>query len=146
MSIKTLFSSLCLALMLSLSLPAVSLLTPPVQAQVAGPRASITYASKGSSFLVVMSGVQSVNYTIEYTRAVGNGEMLEGIQSAGKGKKGAYAKRHYAGTQSSKYFIPHKVKSGTLMVKGKDLKGKAFSKTIKFTVSSKGVLKVISST
>ena len=145
MTIKKLFFLCLIVFALVVGSPLVTLISNPAYAQTASPKVSVTYNSKASSFLVAASGVQSVSYTLEYKRAAGSGQVLEGLQSAGKAaKNGSYARRHYAGTQSSKYFIPHKVKSGTLRMKGKTKAGKAFSKNVSFTVSAGGVLKVTS--
>lgn len=89
------------------------------------------------SFVVTAKGVKKVQYTIEYLRAAGkNKTQLEGLMGSGTAKNGSFSKTHFAGTQSSKYFIAHDVKSGSLKLSGTDVSGKKFNYTTKFVVKN----------
>lgn len=66
---------------------------------------------------------KKVRYTFEYTRLAKNQEIQEGVQGGGKSKNNTYIKNIYAGTQSSKYFIPHKVLRGKLFITATDVNG-----------------------
>ena len=118
--------------------------SPPVHAQFASyfqppavrasRKPSITLQFASQRFIISAKNVQKVTYTLEYTRTSRSGDILEGFQGVGKAKGGNYIGVHYAGTQSSKYFIPHSVKSGKLALRGTDLNGRAFSYTAEFVM------------
>jgi hypothetical protein len=57
---------------------------------------------------------------LEYTRFKGQ-EIQEGVQGGGKSKNNIYLKSIYAGTQSSKYFIPHTVLRGKIFITATDV-------------------------
>ncbi len=119
-----------------------SLFTPSLGKVGSTPKASITagkptvkigFTLKPRQFTITAKGFKTVQYTIEYQRS---GGVTEGLNGGGKVKAGTYVGRHFAGTQSSKYFIPHDVKSGRLIFSGKTLKGADFSYTTGFVVKN----------
>ncbi len=101
----------------------------------------VTFTYKAPNFLITAGpNVKRVTYTIEYVRVSTAGDVTEGLQSGGKaplkGKfKGRYSGRVYAGTQSSRYFIPHRVKSAHISLKGTTLDRNTFSYTNDITVT-----------
>lgn len=135
---KNFFSPFRLITQVSLvvALVLVSLWQAPA-AWAAAPSVSVTYTGKSSYFMVVAKNTKTINYTIEYVRAAGGGSTItEGLSGGGKGTKktGLYLRRHFAGTQSSRYYIPHNVKSGQLIASGTDMSGQKFNKTIPFSI------------
>jgi hypothetical protein len=98
------------------------------------PKTSLTYAA--NRFLLTVKNIKSLTYTIEYTRSLPTGgTAMEGLQGGGKaGKNGIYSSRLFAGTQSSKYFIPHNVLSGSIVLKAVDLQGKTYNYRARFVI------------
>ncbi len=81
--------------------------------------------------------VNKVKYSIDYVR-VGSGsigDVQEGLQKGGPGRRGRYSAHVYAGTQSSHYFIPHRVKSANLHLTGTTLDGTPFTYDTSITVN-----------
>ncbi len=120
---------------------AVSFLTPsigkvgstpktPVSTQ---PSVKLGFTLKPRQFTVTAKNFKTVQYTIEYVKA---GGVTEGLSGGGKAKSGTFVGRHYAGIQSTKYFIPHDVKSGKLTFTGKTLKGTDYTYNTSFVVKS----------
>lgn len=96
-------------------------LSPPkVSAEQIGPGYSFYY-TKSKLFQVKVTRAKKVRYTFEYVRSAKGREIQEGVQGGGKTKNGTYVKNIYAGTQSSKYFIPHNVLRGKLSVYATDV-------------------------
>ncbi|MBI5151106.1 MAG: hypothetical protein HZA34_00880 [Candidatus Pacebacteria bacterium] len=113
---KKLFSFL-----VAISVLLSGLFTPPkVSAEEIGPGYSFFY-TKSKLFQVKVTRAKKVRYTFEYVRSAKGKEIQEGAQGGGKTKNGTYLKNIYAGTQSSKYFIPHNVLRGKLSVYATDV-------------------------
>lgn len=84
-----------------------------------------------------------VRYTLEYTRSSKGQEIQEGVQGGGKATKNNYIKSIYAGTQSSKYFIPHTVLRGKLFITATDVNDDIDTHAYTFVIS-KNKMKIIS--
>jgi len=111
------------ALCLALALVVYGLFIPSkVSAEEIGPGYSFSY-TKSKLFQLKVVRTKKVRYTFEYTRLAKNQEIQEGVQGGGKSKNNTYIKNIYAGTQSSKYFIPHKVLRGKLFITATDVNG-----------------------
>ncbi len=105
------------------------------------PKTVFSYSPNNRRFSLAVKNVTGkVTYSIEYTRISKTGDIVEGIQRSGKAKNRSFSGTAYAGTQSSKYFVPHNVRSGTLYLKATDLSGSVYLYRTSFTVN-KGKVK-----
>lgn len=97
-----------------------------------GPKVTFSYVKP--NFNLTVTQVKKVTYSIEYVRLVNGRAVLEGIQGGGKASaNNTFTKRIYAGTQSSRYFIPHLVKEGTIKLRLTKLDGTVISRSVGFT-------------
>ncbi len=79
--------------------------------------AVVTFRYTKPNFSLKVTGVKKVTYTLEYTRTAKGQDYVEGLQGGGKTlKNNVFSKSIYGGTQSSKYFVPHTIKSGNITV------------------------------
>jgi photosystem II stability/assembly factor-like uncharacterized protein len=126
------------ALLIPSSVSAATSSSTDSSVTTSSPKINISLVLKPrKSFVVTAKGVKKVQYTIEYLRTAGkNKTQLEGLMGSGTTKNGSLSKTHFAGTQSSKYFIAHDVKSGSLKMTGTDSNGKKFSYSTSFVVKN----------
>lgn len=110
---------------------------PVVDAVPAGPpTATLSYNISTHRFSVRVTNVKKITYVIAYNKR--GGSIMEALQGARKYTKATnFTATLYAGSQSSKYFIPHTVTSGIMDIKGTDGQNNSFSIHKTFTVSGK---------
>lgn len=113
-----------------------------VSAEEIGPGYSFTY-TRNKLFQLKVVRAKKVRYTFEYTRLAKGKEIIEGVQGGGKSKKNVYVKSIYAGTQSSKYFIPHTVLRGKIHITATDVNDDLDTHSYTFVIS-KNKMKIIS--
>ncbi len=98
------------------------------------PVAKLTYNARSHRFYLTVTNVKQLNYTIAYNKK--GSDIMEALQGARRYKKGTtFSINVYAGSQSTKYFIPHTVTGGTLEIHGTDGQGQSFTINQTFTVS-----------
>ncbi len=115
---------------------------PIVSAEQIGPGYSFSY-TKSKLFQVKVIRAKKVRYTFEYTHLARGQEIQEGVQGGGKAKKNVFLKNIYAGTQSSKYFIPHKVLRGKITIIATDVNDDLDSHVYTFVIS-RNKMKIVS--
>lgn len=112
--------------------------TPSVGSNTSSPtttNAAVTFRYTKPNFSLKVTGVKKVTYTLEYTRTAKGQDYVEGLQGGGKAlKNNVFSKSIYGGTQSSKYFIPHTVKSGNITVLLTKLDGSVVTYKAVFTI------------
>lgn len=96
------------------------------------PSAILTYTLSPRQFSVIGTGMKNVAYTITYQRT--GGKLTEALAGSGRAVRGLYGRKHYAGSQSSKYFIPHNVLSGHFQFDGVTLAGTNYSVNRDFVI------------
>lgn len=121
-------------------------LTPTTNPQIIEPQQTITsqtslkdttviFRYTRPNFLLKISRVKRVTYTLEYTRTTKGSDYLEGLQGGGKANPvNIFTKVIYGGTQSSRYFIPHAIKGGKIVVVFTKVDGTTVTYTATFTV------------
>ena len=131
--------ALCVILIIML----IGAITPPkVSAEEIGPGYSFIY-TKSKLFQVKVTRTKKVRYTLEYVRSSKGQEIQEGVQGGGKAKNNTFVKSIYAGTQSSKYFIPHTVLRGKISIIATDVNNDLDSHAYTFVIS-KNKMKITS--
>ena len=132
-----------IALFVILIIMLIGAIAPPkVSAEEIGPGYSFVY-TKSKLFQVKVTRTKKVRYTFEYFRSSKGQEIQEGVQGGGKAKNNTFVKSIYAGTQSSKYFIPHAVLRGKISITATDVNNDLDSHVYTFVIS-KNKMKIIS--
>lgn len=112
--------------------------TPSTSSNTSSPtttNAAVTFRYTKPNFSLKVTGVKKVTYTLEYTRTAKGQDYVEGLQGGGKAlKNNVFSKSIYGGTQSSKYFIPHTIKSGNITVLLTKLDGSTITYKAVFTI------------
>ena len=154
-NIHRLLSVCCLVLTLSVAFQ-IAATSNQVHARIRRTRSSSTYVSplsgptkttlsyntRSHRFSLTVRPLQPgsrVNYTIAYMKK--NSDVQEALQGARKiTRTKTFSATLYAGTQSSKYFLPHTVTSGSLDVTGTDLTGSAYTFHENFTIQGRKLI------
>ncbi len=98
------------------------------------PIATLTYNSRRHLFSLRVTWVKKINYTVAYNKK--GSDIMEALQGARRFIKATtFTRNIFAGSQSSRYFIPHFVTGGTLEVHGTDWQDNPFTITQSFTIS-----------
>lgn len=100
--------------------------------RVSKPNVAFSFTLTPRQFMINARGFRNIAYTITYKRT--GSTQTEALTGGGKVSNGAYVKRHYAGSQSSRYFIPHNVQSGTLQFEGITQTGSNYTLTRSFVI------------
>ena len=99
-------------------------ITPPPT--IGTPVTKLTYNTRSHHFLLTVTFVKRVNYTIAYHKK--GSDIMEALQGSKVIKKGTTLSLSlYAGSQSSHYFIAHSVTDGELTINGVDTQGNSFT-------------------